>query len=318
MMSDTTQQKRSADVPLIDLGEIGLEHKDEPSEEEWQRVARQMYDAFTTLGCAYLIKHGIPKEEMEGTLASWKTFFNLDQDTKNRYERDFTTFQGYVASDTENYDNAHELHEGFTFHSERTRFPDNEVPSVRTNSIPFLKSCKTLAHRLMTTLALSLGLERDYFHSMHKEIKNSSTSIRVNFYPPLSKTSLLPDTTRFGAHNDFTTFTLLFQDDVGGLQTCDQEGQWLDVDPLPNAVLLITGDYGKFYSDDKFLSFRHRVVIPENEVLWDKPRMSMAFFVAPDDETPLKTKTKSSMMGFKTIWEYAYEMMMKPYQGTKE
>lgn len=49
--------------------------------------------------------------------------------------------------------------------------------------------------------------------------EGNATHIRTIRYPPiLSDNALLPNQIRIGEHSDFGSITLLFQDDVGGLQ----------------------------------------------------------------------------------------------------
>nr|XP_053639392.1 uncharacterized protein LOC128693599 [Cherax quadricarinatus] len=105
----------------------------------------------------------------------------------------------------------------------------------------------------MAATALSLGREKEYFISMHRELgtEKGLTCLRVNHYPPV------PDTvpqgiTRFAAHSDFGTLTFLFQDDAGGLQVQDHDETWVDAVPLPGTVLVMVGDFLKFNSDGKF------------------------------------------------------------------
>lgn len=65
-------------------------------------------------------------------------------------------------------------------------------------------------------------LPRDFFQSRHQELMSSSytnsTIMRINHYPPLPSTPLPQNTLRCGAHTDYGSITLLFQDSAGGLQ----------------------------------------------------------------------------------------------------
>lgn len=66
----------------------------------------------------------------------------------------------------------------------------------------------------------------------------SGTTLRFLHYPPMSKSK--PDTnltiTRAGAHSDYGCITLLFQDDVGGLEVISKQGKWEPVKPVKNAI----------------------------------------------------------------------------------
>ena len=44
------------------------------------------------------------------------------------------------------------------------------------------------------------------------------------------------------AHTDISFLTLLYQDDVGGLQIRKKEGQWVNTKPLPGSFAVNIGD----------------------------------------------------------------------------
>ncbi|TOF84567.1 hypothetical protein CGJ15_26080, partial [Vibrio parahaemolyticus] len=114
-----------------------------------------------------------------------------------------------------------------------------------------------------------------------------------NYYPAVPSTTP-KDSTRFGAHNDYSTFTFIFQDNTGGLQVRDRRGSWLDVPYVPGTIIILAGDFIKFYSNNKFNSVMHQVVIPDDQVLWKSPRLSLNFFVHADKNTPMWPLSYSS------------------------
>lgn len=66
------------------------------------------------------------------------------------------------------------------------------------------------------------GLQDDYFtrcHTMmcHGSEKNATT-FRTLYYPSLAESVVKAGVERCGKHSDYGTFTLLFQDDIGGLE----------------------------------------------------------------------------------------------------
>jgi len=50
----------------------------------------------------------------------------------------------------------------------------------------------------------------------------NATTLRSLYYPPLEEAHLKPGVVRLGAHADYGTITLLFQDDIGGLEVFSQ------------------------------------------------------------------------------------------------
>jgi len=94
--------------------------------------------------------------------------------------------------------------------------------------------------------------------------------------------------TRCGEHCDYGTFTLLVQDTEGGLEVqLPNSDKWQRVGHLPGAVFINTGGLLSIWTQGKYPALRHRVVIPENSVTRSKGRHSIAYFVHPDNLTPI-------------------------------
>ncbi|KAL6631328.1 hypothetical protein ACP70R_028178 [Stipagrostis hirtigluma subsp. patula] len=82
-------------------------------------------------------------------------------------------------------------------------------------------------------------------------------------------------------HTDPGVLTVLAQDGVGGLQVkhTDEEGrsQWVDVKPVPGALVINVGDLLQIMSNDTYKSVEHRVVMNTRE----EARVSIAIFFNP-------------------------------------
>ena len=77
--------------------------------------------------------------------------------------------------------------------------------------------------------AAALGLKEDYFAPFYAP--SAKCSLRLAYYPPLSTTQQTSSAVRYGAHTDYTGYTILCQDDndvgaldAGGLQVLAQVG----------------------------------------------------------------------------------------------
>lgn len=78
------------------------------------------------------------------------------------------------------------------------------------------------------------------------------------------------------AHTDAGGVILLFQDDeVSGLQILKDE-QWIDVEPMANAIVINTGDQIEVLSNGRYKSVWHRVLAK-----LDGNRRSIASFYNP-------------------------------------
>ncbi|KAL9254900.1 DMR6-LIKE OXYGENASE 2-like protein [Drosera capensis] len=65
-----------------------------------------------------------------------------------------------------------------------------------------------------------------------------------------------------GRHKDSGALTILVQDEVGGLQVRHKtDGEWTSVNPTPGAFIINVGDIIQLWSNDKYESVEHRVMV---------------------------------------------------------
>jgi isopenicillin N synthase-like dioxygenase len=96
---------------------------------------------------------------------------------------------------------------------------------------------KTLALKIMELIALSLGLPPKRFHDFFKD---ETSWIRLNHYPPCPNPDIVLGC---GRHKDSGALTVLAQDEVSGLEVRRKsDGEWVLVNPLPNAYIINVGD----------------------------------------------------------------------------
>jgi isopenicillin N synthase-like dioxygenase len=78
---------------------------------------------------------------------------------------------------------------------------------------------------------------------------------------------------------------LLLQNNVDGLQVFTNEGKWIDAPYIPNTVLVNSGDILSMWTNNKFKSTNHRVILtPQNAA---KSRYSIVYFCVPNWEAPI-------------------------------
>lgn len=81
-----------------------------------------------------------------------------------------------------------------------------------------------------------------------------------------------------GAHTDTNFLTLILQDDIGGLQVCTREGDWIDVPSDDEDVLVCNlGEQAEILSQGYFLATPHRVLANTH----DRQRCSVPLFYNP-------------------------------------
>ncbi|GKU87757.1 hypothetical protein SLEP1_g2102 [Rubroshorea leprosula] len=135
---------------------------------------------------------------------------------------------------------------------------------------------RKLAEKVMEVMDENLGLPKGYikraFNGGDGE-ENAFFGTKVSHYPPCPHPERVNG---LRAHTDAGGVILLFQDDeVGGLQIL-KDGQWSDVQPLPNTIVINTGDQIEVLSNGKYKSVWHRILATP-----DGNRRSVASFYNP-------------------------------------
>ena len=98
---------------------------------------------------------------------------------------------------------------------------------------------------------------------------------------------------RFAEHSDYGTITLLYQDDMDGLEVKASDNSWIKATPRPGRILINVGDLLEIWSTGLFPATLHRVIIPEEEFLRKKARQSIVYFLHPDKNVWVQPLIKS-------------------------
>uniref|UniRef100_A0A2P2L6P8 JMS09K11.4 protein n=1 Tax=Rhizophora mucronata TaxID=61149 RepID=A0A2P2L6P8_RHIMU len=118
---------------------------------------------------------------------------------------------------------------------------------------------KKLAERVVEVMDEKSGFPKGYIKKVFNggEGDNAFFGTKVSHYPPCPHPELVNG---LRAHTDAGGVILLFQDDeVGGLQIL-KDGQWIDVRPLKNTIVINTGDQIEVLSNGRYKSTGHRVL----------------------------------------------------------
>lgn len=127
-------------------------------------------------------------------------------------------------------------------------------------------------HRRMGALALrTAGLLHDVLELSEQGRKTVTgsphrSSVRLNHYTvgdpvPEDQREGLAELgqSALGYHTDPGVLTMLLQDSVGGLQTRGQDGEWVDVEPVPGTVVVNLGDVVQVWTNGQYKAAVHRV-----------------------------------------------------------
>jgi isopenicillin N synthase-like dioxygenase len=142
------------------------------------------------------------------------------------------------------------------------------LPDFRSAWEAYFREMSALAARLLSTMAVALGLSARHFES---SIDRHTSAMRALNYPAPSAVSA--GQLGAGAHTDYGTLTILLADPVQqGLQVRDDVGEWRPVTAVPGSFVVNLGDAMARWTNDRWRSTLHRVVLPAAR------RQSIAFF----------------------------------------
>ena len=277
-------------VPVIDFTPFS-----EESLTERQSTAREICQACQDIGFMYLSNVDIDQELIERVFEESRHFFDLPLEIKNQVAwSDPYSNCGYVGLERERLDDAKpgDLKEAFNVGKinnecdpEPTaivnKWPPGET-AFRATILEFYQACVEAAERICQAFAIALGLPESFFVDRHNE---QNYTLRLLHYPPI-KHAPQPEQIRAGEHSDYGSFTLLFQDEIGGLEVETAQGTWIEAPCLPGTIVVNTGDLMQRWTNHVFCSTKHRVRIPtDNRV--QKSRYSIAFFCQPNFDTEI-------------------------------
>lgn len=161
------------------------------------------------------------------------------------------------------------------------RFPwsaTQGVPGFKPAILAYWRACLALARALVRSFALGLDLDEDFFAA---KFSHPDASLALNYYPPINTTAADDDEKKkkqqqpvsIGSHTDFQLFTILWQDQAGGLQVLSRGGRWVRARPVEGTFVVNIADYLQRITNDRYRSTVHRAV---NES--GRERVSMPFF----------------------------------------
>ncbi|KAF3483464.1 oxidoreductase [Arthroderma uncinatum] len=283
-------------------------------------VGKDVLEAATQYGFLYVntASSCFSKEEIDSTFKMAKEFFDSPVEEKQEVEikGDNTGWSAMHREtlDPENQERG-DFKEAINFgefknHKASQPLPKSLIPH-EADIDHFTTLCQKTCDRILTLLALGLGIPADWFSSRHDPSKGpSGCTLRFLHYPSIES----PDTVGFkhgvdvraGAHSDYGSITLLFQrDGQPGLEILTPSDEWAAVPVRPVGaeggntgvppILVNIGDLLSHWTCGLLKSTVHQVVFPvdgqegfgsgSDSALRD--RYSIVYFCHPVHETEL-------------------------------
>ncbi len=260
-------------VPVVDLGAAD--------------AATRIDAACASAGFFYIVNHGIAEGQLAGIFEAARWFFALPQAVRDALDvATSPNYRGYVPMgltgsgvprrELEAFQMMLDLgpddpdvRRGSAMHGPNRWPPDSAA--FRATLERFYAAETSLALRLLALFARCLGLAEDRFRPLFTK---PLTQLRLLHYPPQA-----PQAGALGveAHTDPGFFTILLQDEVGGLELRSRAGQWISAPPIAGSFVINVGDMLQFFTGGRFVSTPHRVANRTG-----RDRLSIPFFVNPD------------------------------------
>ncbi|EQB45494.1 hypothetical protein CGLO_15635 [Colletotrichum gloeosporioides Cg-14] len=301
-MAATAVDKEGLFIPLIDFSAFLSGDNAKRTE-----TAKQILNGFQNAGFIYLKNVPISSELRAATFAKSADFFAQDDDAKTAVG--WTTPEANRGYSAPGREKVSQFMDAASVGKERAGNPDlkesyeigregepthpNQWPVEKAGSpvdgfkaqmLDFFGQCKNLHVEVMRAIAVGMGIDEHYFDGFTDVGDNT---LRLLHYPSVNPEvfKINPGQVRAGAHSDYGSITLLFQDDRGGLQVKSPNGQFVDATPIPGTVVVNAGDLLARWSNDTIKSTIHRVVEPPRKPEDGSeypPRYSIAYFCNPN------------------------------------
>ncbi len=251
------------------------------------RVADEIRAAGSEFGFLNVANLPLPEGLIQRVSAKAREFFALPQKVKEAIGRsDLDVISGYVGVAVEHLDTEQpgDLKESFSLNQASLKLLEQwRIPvagfrrTVLDLHVAGARACAALAQ----AMALSVGAPEDFFVDKHAP---HASTVRLFHYPPLERRPGAGQL-RAGAHTDYGTLTLVFQDSVEGLEAL-VEGEWLTVPVVPGTVTVNVADLLSRWTNGIYRSPRHRVALPGPDV--KQSRYSTVFFYNPDSRVTVR------------------------------
>ena len=273
---------RDAVFPAVDFGPFL-----DGDAEARSRVAHRIRAACSEFGFLNLANLPLPAGLRERVAAKAREFFELPREVKEAIERsDRDVISGYAGVAVERLDTGQpgDLKESFSVNRASIELLDHwriPVDGFRQTVLDLHEAGARACAALVRAMALSLGAPEDFFADKHAP---HASTVRLFHYPPVERRPGAGQL-RAGAHTDYGTVTLVFQDRVEGLEAL-VDGRWLTVPAVPGAVTVNVADLLSRWTNGIYRSPKHRVALPDADV--DGSRYSVVFFYNPNNDSTVR------------------------------
>ncbi|XP_059304952.1 hyoscyamine 6-dioxygenase-like [Lycium ferocissimum] len=266
------------DIPIIDIGQ--------PEDFLVEQISKACRD----FGLFQVVNHGVPENLMAEAMKVLKEFFALPAEEKAMfYDEDGkpNVLVPNYSQKAKLYTDGNKTSEGeFNFWRDSLAHGCHPLDEELVNSWPdkpatykevigeYAVEVRNLAKKVLDIICRGLGLPLGYFI---KELIQNQLMFS-NYYPPCPEPS---SALGVAGHYDSNIITLV-QQDLYALQFLNKDGQWIGVEPISNAFIVILGLTFNVITNNVMEGAVHRVVTNQTH-----DRLSIVTFFTPANSTTI-------------------------------
>ncbi|KAJ3680243.1 hypothetical protein LUZ60_016521 [Juncus effusus] len=288
------------DLPLIDLSNLSSKNP-----EKRRSCKKEISKAAKEWGFFQVKNHGINHELLQEMKREQIRVFKMPFEKKvsSRILNDSYRWGNPTAT------SARQFSWSEAFHVPLEKISDEdcnygEFTDLRESMKKIATAMPDLANTLASILAENLGCK--FPQKFPQNCDEKTCFLRLNRYPPcpFSSLSMTGGTTGLVSHTDSDFLTILYQDQVGGLQLM-KDSSWVAVRPNPNVLIVNIGDLFQAWSNDVYKSAEHRVMTNAKT-----ERYSIAYFLCPSYNSTIGTATSPTKSRYRnfTFGEYRQQV----------
>nr|AFN53719.1 putative Fe(II) oxygenase superfamily protein [Linum usitatissimum] len=264
----------AVEVPVIDLRKIVCPPStDDVADDELGRL----HEACKHWGFFQLVNHGVSNALVERVKKEIQEWFDIPMEEKKKFWQRYGDLEGFgqafVVSEEQKLDWGDMFYiTSLPTHLRRPYLFPLLPLSLRNTLEEYSAALKSLAMKILNLMAEALGMDRTDMNVLFGE--EGWQQFRMNYYPPCPQPELVMG---LNSHSDAVGLTILLQvtSDTPGLQV-KNDGYWVPVTPLPDALIVNVGDILEIVSNGVYKSVEHRATVNSK-----KERISVATFLSP-------------------------------------
>ncbi len=302
-------------VPTVDISSW-VNGGDDPA------ASQALDSACRTVGFVQILGHGVPAGAIGGLKRAMDAFFGQSLEVKKQFRAPSADInRGYTAPKSESLslslgvesaNRMNDFFEAFNVGAAVSDYPEAagldpvvyaenvwpgdgpgfDAEQFRTAVATYFDQARRVARTLTRMFAQALAVDAGVFATA---TSHSINVLRMNNYAlPPGTVDLDGDLTGMGEHTDYGIVTVLWADQIPGLQVLGADARWHDVLPADGALLVNLGDITSRWTNEHYLSTLHRVKPPIVNGSIER-RRSAAFF--HDGNTDALISTIPSCVG---------------------